>query len=261
MLDLIEKRHPAEGGWALFTELSNGTGANASGRADAFAIGIWPSRGHEAHCYEIKISREDLKRELLDPRKADTVGKYADYFWLVVSDIKLIETLVIPERWGILAPRGKVLHVHRKAPKQEAKQWSRSFCAAVIRHIRDRHVTKAEYNAVRETVYKEAEQRIRNEMGYAATATERAHKELLALINEFYEKSGIDIRHPWDLGNIAEAVRIVKQARFDARMHQGFERVAEQYEALAKAARDAAKALAPDTARIGEDSSGAESTG
>src|SRR5687767_7953632 len=101
MLDLIRKRHDGDG-WIVFQELGDKPGIYADRTADAVALGVWASKKYEAHLYEIKISREDVKRELRDPSKVEGVGKYCTYWWLAISDEKIISDLVVPEAWGIV---------------------------------------------------------------------------------------------------------------------------------------------------------------
>lgn len=103
MIDLIRKRHEGPA-WVVVPEVPNGTGSNVSRRADAIALGLWPSRGYEIHGYEVKVSRGDVRKELNDPSKADAVGRFCDYWWLVVEDLSIIDGLVVPSTWGILAP-------------------------------------------------------------------------------------------------------------------------------------------------------------
>lgn len=247
MIDLVNKRHPAPG-WVVLSELANSTGGNVRGFADAFALGIWPSHHYEAHLYEFKASRSDVKKELADPSKGDAIGKFADYRWLVVTDAKLIETLVIPEGWGILAPKGggagRVLSVVRKAPKQDATPWTRGFVAALVRHIHSKHVTKAEYEQVKTTAEQELRGRIEREVSWEHGRTETAHKELLKAVRDFAEKSGVDIlASRWMLGDVGAAVRLVVEAQRNGGIRDEFLRVAEAHERIAASARSAAASL------------------
>lgn len=247
MLALVHKRHPAPG-WVVLSELANSTGGNVRGFADAFAVGIWPSHRYESHLYEFKVSRNDLKKELSDPSKGDTIGKYADFRWLVVSDLKIIETLVIPDGWGILAPKGggnsEVLRVVRKAPRQEAMPWTRGLVAAMVRHVHDKHVTKEEYERVKEATHAELRKRIENEVSWEHANLKRAHEELLGAVRDFAKKSGVDVlASRWALGNVAEAVRLICEAQRDARFRNQFLRMAEAHEMIAETARKAAASL------------------
>lgn len=120
LFKLILKRHEGPG-WIVLAEVGNSTGTNTQRHADAIAMGIWPSRGFSLHGYEIKVSREDVKKELRDPGKADAVGQYVDYWWLAISDLSIIDGLEIPESWGILVPKKSALRVHRQAPLRSSK--------------------------------------------------------------------------------------------------------------------------------------------
>lgn len=249
MFGLVCKRHPSPG-WAVFSELANSTGGNVRGFADAFAIGIWPSHRYEAHLYEFKASRNDVKKELADPSKGDTIGKFADYRWLVVEDVKIIETLVIPGGWGILTPKGSgnaaVLQTVRKAPKQEAVPWTRGFMAAMARHVFDKHVTKEEYNRVKEETHAELRKKVEREVSYEHANLKRVHEELLAAVKDFHLKSGVDvITARWSLGDIAEAVKVVCAAKRDHKFTTDFAAIAEGHERVAATAREVAKLLTP----------------
>ncbi len=115
---------------------------------------MWASTKYEAHLYECKASREDLKKELRDPTKVEGVGKYATYWWLAVENEKILDGLVIPEAWGILAPevRGgrRLLKVVRKAPKLKPAVFSPMFAVSMIRNMAKRWVAPGVHNAVKE---------------------------------------------------------------------------------------------------------------
>jgi hypothetical protein len=148
MLSLVRKRHDGEG-WIVFSELSNRASGRGDRYADAFALGVWASTKYEAHLYEFKTSREDLKKELRDPTKAEGIGKYAAYWWLVLANESVMRDLVIPEAWGILVPtvRGgsKILTVVRKAPKLKPVPFSPQFAIACVRNINKRFKSEADY--------------------------------------------------------------------------------------------------------------------
>ncbi len=232
----------------MLSELANSTGGNVRGFADAFAIGIWPSHKYSSHLYEFKQSREDIKKELRDPSKGDTVGKFADFRWLVVSELKLIETLVIPDGWGILAPQktgdAVVLKVHRPAPKQEAEPWTRGFVAAIVRHVHDKYVPKTEFDKVREDTVQSLKKIAEREVSWEHANLKTAHAELLKAVHDFRDVSGIDILSArWMLGNVGEAVRLIVAAQRDAKKKDEFLRMAEAHERVAATAREVAAAL------------------
>ena len=84
---------------------------------DAIVQDTWPSDAYAVHGIEIKCSRSDLRRELNDLSKSERFSDHVDYFWLAVSDDKIIKGLDLPENWGILTVRGSSLRAVRKAPR------------------------------------------------------------------------------------------------------------------------------------------------
>lgn len=126
MLDLVHKR---------YSHMFNGVSPryvvaehvqfHPSGRQrclDAVVADMWPSDGFAMHGIEIKCSRGDLKRELDHPEKAATFSEHLDYFWLAISDPKVLNGLTLPKHWGILllASDGK-LRNRRAAPRLRPK--------------------------------------------------------------------------------------------------------------------------------------------
>lgn len=211
MIGLIKKRHVGPG-WIVMSELGNSTGGNVSRHADAVAIGLWPSHGYAIHGYECKASRGDLQKELKDPRKADAVGKFCDHWWLVVENLSILEGLVLPETWGVLAPKNSVLRVVKKAPKLPAIEPTRGFVAAMIRNVTGSWVSRAEYNQLRETAHVQAREQIERARLANQADTEAQLAALKKMIAIFEEKSGIRL-HPYDAGLLGEAVRVVLDAR------------------------------------------------
>lgn len=213
LFDLIRKRHSGEG-WQVFTELANGTGWKVSNHADAAALGIWPSHGHELHGYEIKRSRGDVQKELAQPWKADGVGKYCDYWWLVISDPKIIDGLVIPKTWGILSPKSQVLRTIRKAPKLPAKKMDRAFIAAMIRNVTKTWVPKQIHDAYKADAQKIAKAEVERDRVRVKEDAEIDLRQLKDRVETFQRESGLDITStPWLVGNIGKAVKAVISAR------------------------------------------------
>jgi len=221
---MIEKRHPAPG-WQVMFEVSNGTGYRADTRyADALAIGIWPSHGYAIHGYEIKQSREDLKKELSDPRKADAIGKYVDHWWLVLADIKLCEGIEIPPTWGILAPKGQILKVHRKAPKRKATPINRAFAAAMIRRVTEHWVPKHVHEEYKKNAAELARKEIERERKDRRDDLEYRLEQTLHAVQQFEKASGLKITaerydgvtsmsNSWELDRLGDVVAIVRRAR------------------------------------------------
>lgn len=243
LMGMIRKRFSGPG-WHVFEELSNSTGSSARRRADAVAFGIWPSRGHALIGIEIKRSRGDVQKELDEPRKADAVGKFMDEWWLVVESEKIIDGLVIPSTWGVLAPRHKVLRVVRKAPSLSPASMSRGFAAAMIQHVLRTYVPRADL----EKVQAEIAERAKLDRSEDHRAADHDLEDLREMVAEFEEKAGIKI-HKYDSGRMGEAVRLALDARNSLgqtaieNQIRSLERTSEQHERLAATARNAASSL------------------
>lgn len=211
LIDLIRKRHfgPA---WIVLEEVPNATGTMANRRADALAIGLWPSHKFPIIAYEIKISREDVKRELKDPSKADAIGKYADEFWLVISDEAIIDGLVIAPTWGILAPRKGILRVVRKATKLDPAPVSRAFVAALIRNVCGSWVPKHEHEALAQAQREDVMRELVRDGQAIADSNEIEIERLRQTIATFESLSGVKLV-PWDAGNVGAAVKLALAAR------------------------------------------------
>lgn len=136
VLSAIFARHKGEE-WVTFAEVADGTGMNASRRADAVCMNIWPSKGYAIHGFEIKVSRADFLHEMKDITKAEAVGQYCDFWWLVAAPgIASIEEL--PASWGLMECHRNGLKIKKQAPKREnPADISRRFMASLLRKSRD----------------------------------------------------------------------------------------------------------------------------
>lgn len=65
------------------------------------------SQPHPVHWFEVKASRSDWLKEQRKPWKAEAFLPYADYAWLVVSDMRIIRDGELPEGWGLLVAVGQ----------------------------------------------------------------------------------------------------------------------------------------------------------
>lgn len=211
---LIEKRHN-DPSWCILQEVADGTGYKTKRHADAIAIGIWPSRGYEIHGYEVKRSRGDVQKELNEPAKADAVGDYCDFWWLVVSDLKIIDGIVVPEQWGILYPKSQVLRVHRKAPRRKTKPITRAFNAAIVRRVFAEYVPRWQLAELERKTIADAEARVAMQSKYAIDNSVREVEDLKKRITAFEKVSGVELGElsSWAMGDIAEAVKVVVETR------------------------------------------------
>lgn len=208
--DMIQRRHEGPG-WRVFTELPNGTGLHARRRADAVAMGLWPSRGYEIHGYEIKRTRGDVRAELRDPSKMDAVGQYCDFWWLVVGSEDIIDGLLVPETWGILAPRNQALRIVRKAPKLKPKPVTRTFVAAICRSVTEGWVSRSEMDALREQ-HKKTVDALRAQVPATHDDAVVELERLKSRVAEFELASGVSVLDHWRRGNVGQAVKVLAEA-------------------------------------------------
>lgn len=129
---LLARYAPPE--WALFFEVRNGTGFTRKTRyADAIAMNLYPSRGLAIHGFEFKASRSDWLVELKNPDKAESICRYCDYWWLVVTDKAIVGPGELPDTWGLLAPRGETFVARVEAAKRQPYSLDRHFFASLCR--------------------------------------------------------------------------------------------------------------------------------
>jgi len=112
LLDLLERSlaKPGNGGageYAFLRQVRNAAGFNANRTFDGVALGLWPSRGHDLHVYEVKVSRSDWLRELKDPAKAEDAAKVADRF-SIVAQRGVVDVAELPATWGYIEASGGV---------------------------------------------------------------------------------------------------------------------------------------------------------
>lgn len=97
---LLRGRYPADR-WGLFPQVRLDTWSGFA--ADAIAVALWASLGPAVHGFEFKASRGDWRRELRAPGKADVVGRFCNYWWLVTPDLSIAREVELPDGWGWLS--------------------------------------------------------------------------------------------------------------------------------------------------------------
>jgi len=223
--------------WAIFFEVANGLGVNSRRYADAIAMSLFPSRGLDIHGIEIKRSRGDWLRELKDPRKADVIAQYCDFWWLVTSDEKVADKNEVPKTWGLLVSNGKELRQVKRAERMKPKPVDRGFMGAMFRRAhewlgvelkKDRRVVDAEERGYRRGI-EERDWKIKD-----------ASSDLVKLqkrIKEFEERSGVNI-DTWHAGNIGDAVKTFLHYSRQCDVTDEMERVAKWIEETATGLRE-----------------------
>lgn len=224
LYQMLQKRY-AEGGWALFPQVYRRTGNVSCRIADAVAMSTWPSRGLEMHGFEIKVSRSDWLRELEDVEKADEIFQFCDRWWIVAS-VNVVAVGELPPTWGLMEPRGASLRTTIAAPKLEPKPLDKPFLAAVLRRAAEFSVPDTILKKKLEEKWTEGYDSAEKTLGRRIKGLEKSLEVKKKLISDFEKKSGVNIDR-WDLGNVAEAVRIIKQAGTPEKLCETLEKIAE----------------------------------
>lgn len=185
--------------FALFFEVGNGTGGNLRGWADALTMNLYPSKGLAITGYEFKVSRSDLKHELDKPSKADNVGKYCDYWYLVVPKGLLKEEDMLPTAWGILELQGDKLRQVKRPEKLENIPLTKSFIASILRREseRSKQILANEIDQRCAEKIKESrrlqEENFQTKLEYEKNLISRRMEQMKQSIADFEAKSGLKI--------------------------------------------------------------------
>lgn len=140
LLTRLEARYPRDRAWILFSEVPVRGGHR---RIDGLALNL--SGGHhELQGFEIKVSRQDVLKELNDMRKTEEgLMPYVNYWWLVCPR-HLVKDRELPEGWGLLVPHGQGLKIAIQAPpRADVRPLDPYVCSVLIRRVWDdarRHV-------------------------------------------------------------------------------------------------------------------------
>lgn len=119
LLDALRAHYLAPGdpfpGGALLTEVE-APGDGGTRRADAVYLGFTRTPGWCIEVCELKVSREDLRREIAQPMKADAWYPHCTRFWIVSPSPTITPPEMLPDGWGLMCPkrRGRRFQVVRE---------------------------------------------------------------------------------------------------------------------------------------------------
>ncbi len=190
--------------YAFLKRVRNQTGySKASVRtADALAMSLWPSRGIHLEGFEIKIARSDWLKELSEPLKADEIGQFCNYWWIVVHDAKIVNLSEVPQNWGLIVAGKSGNKVIKDAPFISAKAPDAQLLAGIMRNVCENFVHRDDIHLTIETQKKRWEENGNYEL--------KTMREDMKRLEAFKEASGID---PLDGYNkekkIGAAVRLI----------------------------------------------------
>jgi len=145
LLDRLRVRYSQVGGngpfWAYMEHVRDSAGFFAGTTIDALALHLWPSRNHETHAFEVKVSRTDFRRELEnDCAKSAPWRAWCEYFWIVAPQ-GVVPVDELPRGWGLLVCHGAGLRAQVQAKRLREKppgcapaaDLPRSLVAAMLR--------------------------------------------------------------------------------------------------------------------------------
>lgn len=132
-------------GCVVLSQIRNGTGFERAARTgDMLALQTWPSRGLSVDGIEIKVSRSDLRSELGEPAKAESIAQWCSHWWLATPE-GLTDADVIPDAWGIIHINNKLIAKVTKQPKVlKPKAMDALFVASVIRNFSEAYIHRGE---------------------------------------------------------------------------------------------------------------------
>jgi len=216
---LIEQRYPEGQGYVTLRQVRNATGYSRVARtADAIVMGMWPSRGLEISGFEIKTSRSDFLAEMRDPKKADAIARYCDYWWLVVSGSDVAKARAVPKLWGLLTYQestGKLRQTKAALHNGAATPLDRLFVASLLRSASrqnpdpNKNAMSASYR--RGHVDGAAQEKKKQEGAHNRrhSAAEHDLDALRHKVERFEKEAGVDLSgwtYPKHIGRIASAL-------------------------------------------------------
>lgn len=133
--DAIRKKGPIrEPAHVWIRNVRNRTGYSGEERyADALVVSVWPSRGIWFGGVEIKVSRNDWRRELDQPEKSAAIQKFCTHWWVAAPD-GVVKPEEVPATWGHLAV-GKKVVAAKAAPALEPEAPTCAFVASILRNM------------------------------------------------------------------------------------------------------------------------------
>lgn len=216
-LQKLMEKYPAPE-YAFLKEVANGTGAGGSRYADAIVMSLYPSRGLYLTGFEIKTSRADWLNELKNPKKADAIAKYCDYWFLVVGSSSVVKLDELPLTWGLMQPDKDRLKIIKQGERLDSEPLNRKFLAAIMRRCNEKVANPEIYDAtMKENMASEFQRGIQCGKDWSSIQVSRLTSDLQQIknrISTFEEKSGLKIDN-YNSERLAEAVKFHLEGGID----------------------------------------------
>lgn len=194
--------------YVLMFEVRDSTGFDSTRSADAMAISLYQTKGREVIGFEIKHARSDWLRELKQPDKAEEIGKFCDYFYLVTQDDSIARIDELPMPWGWMVVKGQRLKVMKKPERMQPRPLDRPMLCSLLYTLRE-HCQSETKKQIRE----EVDAGVKSHHSGQAWEIENLKKKMAELekaVKDFEDASGVQIRSGWhDRPKIGAAVKRV----------------------------------------------------
>lgn len=211
---LLQVRYPIPS-WALLPQVGNTTGSGVGRWADAVAMGCWPSIGLSFIGFEIKVSRSDWLSEIRNGEKSQAIFKFCDYWYIVVSDEKIVQPGEMPATWGLLAAKGGKLHCIKEAPQLQPQEFTKGFVASILRNAVETVTPEARLKDEYQRGMEEGRKSGEESSAYTRKREDEKHNNLLGAVQAFEKATGLTFpfNEHWKTETEAkafgEAVRLV----------------------------------------------------
>lgn len=212
----LMKRYPANE-FALMAEVSDSAGYGRSRSADYIAVNLWPSRGLAIEGIELKSYRGDWLRELKNPKKAENIFQYCDFWWLLTTDDTIAKIEEIPETWGWLCIKNGKITVKKQAPKLAPVTVSKNFMVSMLKRAscRDGFIHRDSIEDQLTNAKKAGEEAANRQSSHRLQSL----IELEKTVKEFELSSGISLSGRWPFSSgtkVGEAVKLLLAGGADA---------------------------------------------
>lgn len=198
----IERAFPSPA-FVTLRQVRNGTGIGrrVTRTADAISASVWPSRGLYLTGFEIKVSRQDWKREIIHPEKADEMHGYCRY-WYVAAPKGVVELAEVPETWGYLEVGRSKSTVVKQSPATEVKPPDLLLLCSILRAAAAATVPLGE-------VQQRIKDKVDEHIKHAASLKDSERELAIAKVKAFEEASGLPMQWEWDAKKVGTALRTV----------------------------------------------------
>lgn len=198
-------------------------------RLDMVVLDCYYSNGFRIDGFEIKVSTNDLRRELADPEKHIAFYEVIDYY-TIAAPAGVVDPLLdlIPKKWGILIVNENGSTKYKRQPlaledRKADKEVPRGFLASLVRNIQARQPAAEELQAEHQRGFNEGREAEKQHRSYEAYMVSRRAEDLeeydrlkdrLRLWGEDLNET-IDLFEKFQTLNIGSLTRLVENTAKD----------------------------------------------